>query len=251
MAFDEWDEPVESTAEFITPQKLANHLLIVFPIGYVDHIQTRFTRPDKPSDAIAVDVIDLDAVGDDGAPGKLYRNNNWMQAKLIQSLRPKIGGRMLAHMRQGMSSNGMNPPWILVSATGDPDAVKRGDAWVSNHPEYRPTEFVIREQRAQPAAQGRNTGGQGMYNPHEDRQGYNDGPSRPQGQWDGDPRTYQGPPPEWSQEQPPDPWANQAPQGNVGVRPPTPEELSVLERMRQQRANQQQAPQTERQQYGY
>ena len=243
MAYDEWDEPVESTAEFITPQKLANHLLIVFPIGYVDHIQTRFTRPDKPSDAIAVDVIDLDAVSDDGAPGKLYRNNNWMQAKLIQALRPKIGRRMLAHMRQGMSSNGMNPPWILVSATGDPDAVKRADAWMANHPEYRPTEFVIREQRAMPVAQGRATGGQGMYNPHEDRQGYNDGPSRPQ-QWDGDPRTYQGPPPEWSQEP--------APQGTVGVRPPTPEELSVLERMRQQRANnQQQAPRTEREQYGY
>lgn len=141
----EWEDPVQGATEFVKPSQLAGHLLIVAPIGYIEGIATKF----GVSDAISCDVVDLDTMGDDGVQGKLYRTVNFMQGRMIQSLRPKIGKFVLGRIGQEPSKSGMNPAWVLVTASGDPEARARADAWEQAHPEYKPTEFVVREPRAQ------------------------------------------------------------------------------------------------------
>ena len=208
-----FDEPVETTGEFMSPKQLAGHLVIVWPLGYVPFIQTKFTRPDKPSDAICVDVVDLDAMGDDGIPGKLYRTCNWMQAQMIASLRPKIGSKLLGHVAQGLSKNGMNPPWMLNSATNDPQAMARGNAWIGAHPGYTPSEFVAREQRAEP--------------PLQPQQAYQQDPWQQQQQRPAPAPQYQPTPPQY-----------QVPAAPVaGSAQVTAEEMSILQRLRAQHVN--------------
>lgn len=146
MTQDEWGQPTEVGGEFIKPKDLRNHLLIVFPIGYVPHIQTRFSSPDKKSDAITVDVIDLDEKDEYGNPGKVYRNSNWMQSQLIVGLRSLIGSKALGRIDLGMSRNGMNAPWVFNSAADDPTARERAAEWLRQHPLFQPTVFSLREQ---------------------------------------------------------------------------------------------------------
>ncbi len=60
--------------EFVKPAQLNGHLVIVYPIGYIPFIQTKFSgQGNKPSDGIAVDVVDLDDKNDQGLPGKVYQ----------------------------------------------------------------------------------------------------------------------------------------------------------------------------------
>lgn len=242
MSWDDdggWDEPQASTADYCKPQDLNGHLLIVWPLGHVPHIQTRFTEPGKRSDAIAVDVVDLDVMGDDGMLGKLYRNSNWMQAKLIRDLKPMIGRRLLGRMGRGQPANGMAPPWELVSMVADPDAVARGDQWMKDHPTFKRTEFLVREpweQRQQPAPQ----------KPRIEEY-------RPQPEWSRDPE----PAPRDPWEDRPQPQAPRPPAAGVAGAEVTPEELSMLQALRRKReedaARQAHADRLypERQQYGY
>src|SRR6186713_1227864 len=108
---DEWGSV--TTGEFVKPQQVEGHLLIVYPTGYVPFIQTVHSRPDKPSDAIRVDLVDLDETDEaTGAPGKIYRNSNWMQSVLIATLRPEIGRKVLGVMGKGVGKKGFNAPWV-------------------------------------------------------------------------------------------------------------------------------------------
>lgn len=240
---DGWDEPVASTTDYCKPQDLDGHLLIIWALGYVPHIQTRFTRPDKKSDAIAVDVVDLDAFEEDGSHGKLFRNSNWMQSKLIRDLKPKIGKRLLGRMGQGVASNGMNAPWELTSELGVPGAMERAEAWMKAHPDFRPTEFMVKEpweQRQQPAQPqqreirpqpGWSREDPAMYEPRQNPDAY-------------EPR----------EERPPAP---RPPAAGVAGAEVTPEELSMLQQMRRKREEdarrQAHADRLypERQEYGY
>lgn len=142
---EEWGRTVEGSGEFARPATLDGHLLIVYPLGYVPHIQTRFTQPGKKSDAIACDIVDLDDKDDFGRPGKMYRNSNLMQAQLIAQLRPFIGRKVLGRMGRGMSKNGMNPPWVINDMVGDPGAVAAANAWKSANPDFVPSPFALRE----------------------------------------------------------------------------------------------------------
>jgi hypothetical protein len=147
---DGWGRPVETTGEFITPAKLQGHLIIVYPLGYVPHIQTKFTRADKPSDAITVDVVDLDDKDEaTGLPGKVYRQCNWMQAHMIASLRPMIGSRILGVVSLGVSKSGMNAPWIIVDMLDNPGAKQRAVEWGQANPDFAPSAF---SPRAEPQA---------------------------------------------------------------------------------------------------
>lgn len=138
---DEWGN-ASGGGEFVAPAKLEGHLLIVYPTGYVPHIQTVHSRPDKLSDAIKVDVIDLDDVADDGQPGKVYRNSNWMQSVLIASLRPEIGRKVLGVMGKGVGKKGFNAPWVLTDMSGDPAARERAGLWLKTNPQFAPSRFV-------------------------------------------------------------------------------------------------------------
>jgi hypothetical protein len=142
---DDWGRPVE-TGEFARPENLNGHLLIVFPLGYVPHIQTKFTVPGKKSDAICCDIIDLDDKDESGQPGKVYRNSNLMQGQLIATLRPWISRKVLGRMGKGVSKNGMNAPWVITDMLDDPSCVEKAKAWSLAHPTFHKSPFVDRQE---------------------------------------------------------------------------------------------------------
>ena len=146
---EEWGRPAETGGEFVKPAQLAGHLVILFPIGYIPFIQTRFSgQSNKPSDGIVVDVVDLDDKDEYGNPGKLYRHNTFMQAQLIASLKSQIGSKILGTIGQGTARNGMNQPWVVIDMSGDETARQRGSAWIAANPHFRPSTFTPRAPQA-------------------------------------------------------------------------------------------------------
>lgn len=140
--WDSFEEPEEIVSgPRLNPKDIEGHLLIVQAIDYIAHSPTKYSRPDKPSDAVVVDVIDLDlADPETGYQGLLARKCWWRQARLIQQLKPKIGGNpLVARMGRGIPANGMQPPFELFSMSQDPECMARVRAWVSAHPEHRPS----------------------------------------------------------------------------------------------------------------
>lgn len=257
---EDWGHAAEVGGEFVKPAQLNGHLVIVYPIGYIPFIQTRFSgQGGKPSDGIAVDVVDLDDKNEQGMPGKIYRNSNFMQAHLIAALKSQIGSKVLGMISQGVAKNGMNAPWIIVDLSADPQARERGSAWIQANPDFRPTPFVLREPRpeyTQPVAvpyqqpqQSQPGGGQfssdSRYGPDWE---YGQGPMgyppavHPQFQQPvQQPPQYQqpAPPPQYQQPQPP-PQYQQPVQQNyapaAGSPPLDPNEMSVLQQHRAARA---------------
>lgn len=136
MPFNEPD-----TSGRLNPRDIIGHLLLVWPTDYVEHSPTKYTKPGQPSDVIVVDVVDLDDVDFDGSPGRLSQNVWWRPARLIASLKRQVGTSdpYLAWMKQGGASQGMNAPFVLVTATGDPAAVAKAEAWLSAHPDFKPS----------------------------------------------------------------------------------------------------------------
>jgi hypothetical protein len=189
---DDWGRPAEVGGEFVKPVQLNGHLIIVFPLGYIPFIATKFSgQSGKPSDGIAVDVIDLDDLDDYGNPGKVYRNNSFMQSQLIASLKSQIGNKILGVMSQGTARNGMNPPWVIVDMSADPAALERGAAWKALNPNFRPSTFTPRAAApvapAQPPAQNYQQPNPGYSQPG---QGY----QQPQsGGYQAPPQNYQQP----------------------------------------------------------
>jgi hypothetical protein len=139
---DEWGHANDAAGEFARPEVLAGHLCIVWPLGYVPHIQTKFTTPGKKSDAICCDIVDLDAPDQNGAPGKVYRLSNLMQGKLIGALKNVVGTKVLGVFDKGIPTNGMNAPWILTDVSANPNARERASAWLAAHTDFRPSTFV-------------------------------------------------------------------------------------------------------------
>jgi hypothetical protein len=151
MSFDDdWGRP-QIGGEFTQPRDLEGHLLIIYPIGYIPYLPTRFTTPGKKSDAICVDVVDLDAKAEDGTIGKVYRNCNWMQAQIIQNLKPMIGSKVLGTIGKGVAKNGMNQPWTIIDLLDNPGAKQRAVEWREANPNFRTSTFVPRTEQ-EPAA---------------------------------------------------------------------------------------------------
>jgi hypothetical protein len=143
MSYDdeEYGHPTE-TGEFARPDLLNGHLILVYPVGYRDDLQTRF----GVKDAVVCDIIDLDDKDDIGQPGKLYRLSNFMQGKLIQALRPFIGRKVLGRMGIGVNKGGLNPPWVITDLSADAVALERAKAWRMANPNFTPSVFVPREE---------------------------------------------------------------------------------------------------------
>lgn len=139
---DDWGRVENASGEYARVESLAGHLLIVFPIGYIDHSPTRFTQAGKPSDVIVCDVIDLDAPDETGAPGKIYRTAWWRSSKLIVGLRPLIGKKILGRISKGLAQNGMNPPWVINDVREEPGALDRARAWAQVHPDFTVSTFT-------------------------------------------------------------------------------------------------------------
>lgn len=135
-------EPEETGGNRCYPKDIVNHLLLVWAIDYIAHSPTQYTRPDKPSDVIVVDVVDLDQVDEfTNQAGLVARRTWWRQSRLIQSLKPRLGNTdpMLVRMVKGMGSKGMNAPFELLSMTGDPGCVGRATAWLNSNHDFAPS----------------------------------------------------------------------------------------------------------------
>lgn len=141
-----FNEPTESSGGTrINPADTIGHLMLVWAVGYIEHSPTQFTKPDKLSDVIVVDVVDLDQVDEKGMPGLLGRSVWWRQGRLIQSLKDKVGdpNPVLARMLTGVPTQG-KPPFILKSASSDAAAVQRANAWFAANPGFKPEPWVSR-----------------------------------------------------------------------------------------------------------
>ena len=134
-------EPEETGGIRLNPRDIVNHLLLVWVIDYIAHSPTQFSRPDKPSDVIIVDAVDLDQVDENGAVGLVARKCWWRQAQLIQALRGKIGGKdpLLVRMAKGGATMGRNAPFVLASMTADPQCVGRAGQWMKLNPGFTPS----------------------------------------------------------------------------------------------------------------
>jgi hypothetical protein len=243
---EEWGRVVEG-GEFVKPAQLNGHLVIIYPIGYIPFIQTKFSgQGNKPSDGIAVDVVDLDDKNENGLPGKVYRNSNFMQAQLIASLKSQIGNKVLGTIGQGVARNGMNAPWVVVDMSGDPTARERASAWLQANPNFQPSPFVIRSPtpaETTPAGYSYQGGAAQGYQsaPQSPAGGYQQGPAQSHTLDSMRSSGNAAPPP------PPAPPAQYV--GVQGSYQPTQEELTVLQHHRQQRllAEQQAAAEAARQ----
>jgi len=135
-----FDEPEPSGGVRLYPADLIGHLLMVWACEYIPHSPAKYTVPGKLSDVIVVDLVDLDAEDEYGQPGLLCRKQWWRAARLIAGLRPRLGAvnPILAHMGQGVATMG-KPPFVLNSATSNPQAVQRANAWLAAHPDFTPS----------------------------------------------------------------------------------------------------------------
>lgn len=150
---EEWGHTVEQSGDFARVEQLAGHLLLVFPIGYIEHHPTRFTQPGKKSDVIVCDLVDLDAADEQtGARGKIYRNAWWRQSQLIIMLRPFVGKKVMGRLGKGISRNGLNPPWILKDATGEPGTIDIARQWAAANPNFAVSPFTAPTLPAAPPA---------------------------------------------------------------------------------------------------
>jgi hypothetical protein len=135
-----FDEPDEVGGDRINPSEIVGHLLLVWAVDYIDHSPTKFSKPDKKSDVVVVDVVDLDLPDENGYAGLLCRAAWWRQARLIAALRNRVGNPtpILAHMTVGQATVG-NPPYELRSANALPECVARGQAWMAANPNFTPS----------------------------------------------------------------------------------------------------------------
>lgn len=123
------------------PKELLGHLLMVWAVEYIEDAPSKFSNRGAPSDVIVVDMVDLNEVefGTNEA-GVLSRGAWWRGGRLIGSLKRRLGkpDPVLAWMRLGTASAGFNAPYELVSATSDPESVRRAQNWLDSHPDFRP-----------------------------------------------------------------------------------------------------------------
>ena len=104
----------------LRPADVEGHLLVVEPSEYVASIATSFGE----KDAIRVTVHDISAQ-------ESHEDVLLFGTALIGSLKGQIGKRVLGVMGKGTAKAGQAPPWVLVDASGNADAVKAATAYLT------------------------------------------------------------------------------------------------------------------------
>ena len=113
--------PGTTTSSDIKPADLEGHLLVVEPLEYCESLPT--SLGDK--DAIRVTVHDI-------ADQATYENLLWFPKVLVGSLKGRVGQKVLAVLGKGMAKPGQSAPWVLIDATGEPDAIAAATAYMNN-----------------------------------------------------------------------------------------------------------------------
>ena len=143
----------EASSDRLNPADILGHLLLVWSVDYIPHSPTQYSTPDKPSDVVVVDVVDLDLPDENGHQGYVSRRAWWRQSRLIRDLKTRIGrpNPYLLRLGKDTSKPGANAPYVIIPALGDQDARARGEAWIAAHPDFRPSERLDQTAPAKPA----------------------------------------------------------------------------------------------------
>lgn len=120
-----------SNTETIKVADLNGHLLILEPIEY----KTGIATVHGDADAIECIINDLDT-------GHTHESVLFFNIALKNSLKTKIGQKVLARIGQGAAKPGKSAPWILIDATGDAVAVAKANAFIAIAPTVTPTPVV-------------------------------------------------------------------------------------------------------------
>ena len=114
------DFAAPATGGVAAPADLDGRLLVVEVVKYVESVTT--AHGDK--DAIAVTVHDIDGAA-------THTDVLWFAGRLIGALKSRTGSRVLARMGKGTARPGMAPPWVLLDATSDQEAVAKARAYLA------------------------------------------------------------------------------------------------------------------------
>lgn len=125
-----------AAGDLLPAADILNHLLLIAPTEYRTGIVTRYNKPDNPtSDAITVDVAVLTQTNDqDQIP--VYHDVLWFNVGLRLTLKKQIGQLVLARMGQGEAKGGQDPPYQLIDATTDAQAVAFAEQWLAANPQF-------------------------------------------------------------------------------------------------------------------
>jgi len=115
----EFAAPAASGAT-LKPADVEGHLLVVEPLEYVPTMVTAFGE----SDAVRVTVHDIN-------DQSTHESVLWFSSALVGSLKSSIGKRVLAVMGKGQAKPGQSAPWVLVDASGNPQAVTAATAYLT------------------------------------------------------------------------------------------------------------------------
>ncbi len=102
---------------------LAGKLLIITPTDYKTGIKTIH----GDAEAVEVSLVNLD-------DNKNYDGVLFFNVALRNSLKQKIGQKVLARIGQGTAKPGKSAPWILLDATTDPAALAKANAYLGSAP---------------------------------------------------------------------------------------------------------------------
>ncbi len=127
-------ESFSGGGQSLYPNNLLGHLLLVWAVDYIPHSPTKYSRPDKPSDVIVVDVVDLDA-------GAIGTQSWWRQGRLIRDLKPKLGKKnpVLVVLQRDIASQGGEAAYTMAPMTDNPQAVAKANAWFQANPGFTPS----------------------------------------------------------------------------------------------------------------
>ena len=106
---------------------LAGQLLIITPIDYKTGIKTVH----GDAEAVEVTLVNLDT-------NKTYDSVLFFNVALRNSLKQKIGQKVLARIGQGTAKPGKSAPWILLDATTDAAALAKANAYLGAAPASAP-----------------------------------------------------------------------------------------------------------------
>src|SRR5512145_677745 len=95
----QFDEP-GAGGDILNPRDIIGNVLIVHPLEYCTGIITKFSRTAEGSDAIKVDVVNLDKFNVDGS--QIWRGALWFQGRLIRAMKSKLGKLMIGRITMGM-----------------------------------------------------------------------------------------------------------------------------------------------------